>query len=128
MTDALVCWKCGASLADLPRNFARLEACAACGSDLHVCRLCAFYDPHRAKACREPVADEVKEKTRANFCGYFQPRPGAWQAADEREAQAARAALADLFDAPERPGAASATGEEAGTRAALDRLFGLNEE
>ena len=33
-----------------------------------------------AKHCREPIAEEVKDKERANFCDYFKPRPGAYSA------------------------------------------------
>ena len=60
--------------------------------------MCRFYDTGKAKSCSEPVADEVNDKTRANFCGYFEaagnrfkPRGGA---TDE-----ARTALESLFGA-----------------------------
>ena len=33
--------------------------------------MCRFYDTRKAKSCAEPVADEVQDKQRANFCGYF---------------------------------------------------------
>ena len=77
-----MCWKCGASLDDEPLPLARTAECAACNADLHVCRLCEWYDTAVAKSCREPVAEEVHNKERANFCDYFQPRPGAWSAPD----------------------------------------------
>ena len=35
--------------------------------------MCRFYDTRKAKSCAEPVADEVGDKERANFCGYFEP-------------------------------------------------------
>ena len=69
--EGLVCWKCGGSLQHLSLPLRRLEACRACGAELHVCRLCEFHDTAVAKGCREPVAEEVKDKTRANFCDYF---------------------------------------------------------
>lgn len=34
--------------------------------------MCRFYDTSKAKSCAEPVADEVGDKERANFCGYFE--------------------------------------------------------
>ncbi len=37
--------------------------------------MCIFYDTKVSKACREPIADQVRDKNRANFCGYFQPNP-----------------------------------------------------
>ena len=75
----IVCWKCGASLADLSLPFSRREECRACRAELHVCRMCRFYDTRKAKSCAEPVADEVNDKQRANFCGYFEPAPGRFQ-------------------------------------------------
>ncbi|UCE89676.1 MAG: hypothetical protein JSW10_02240 [Pseudomonadota bacterium] len=95
--DALVCWKCGASLEELPVPFSRYAECPACRAEMHACRMCAFYDTSVSKQCREPIAEEVKEKTRANFCGYFQPRPGAFVAGGDTRAREAQARLADLF-------------------------------
>jgi len=93
----LVCWKCGASLAEVPIPLARLSECLACAAELHVCRLCEFFDLKVAKQCREPVAEGVKEKDRANFCDYFNPRPDAYVAADESEAGKAKEGLTTLF-------------------------------
>lgn len=53
------------------------DECLHCRSDLHVCKNCDFYDPKAYNECREPSADVVKEKDRANFCDYFKPRAGA---------------------------------------------------
>jgi hypothetical protein len=39
----------------------RLEECRACGAELHVCRMCEFYDTGVAKHCRETIAEEVKD-------------------------------------------------------------------
>ena len=39
----LVCWKCGASLADLTLPLGRLEECRTCRAELHVCKLSAVY-------------------------------------------------------------------------------------
>ena len=45
MAEALVCWKCGASLATLLLPFGRAEVCLACNADVRVCRMCVFFDP-----------------------------------------------------------------------------------
>jgi len=58
MTDQLQCWRCGASLAALRLPIGRTEECAACRSQLHVCRLCRSYDRTRPKQCREEDAEE----------------------------------------------------------------------
>jgi hypothetical protein len=124
-TEGLVCWKCGASLAALSLPLRRLEVCRACDAELHCCQLCEFYDTAVAKHCREPVAEEVKDKTRANFCDYFRPRPGAWTAPDASAAKA-RADLETLFGGSGASGASGRSGGEdaaTGARSALDDLF-----
>jgi hypothetical protein len=96
MTD-LVCWKCGAPLAELTLPLRRLDECKRCGAELHVCKLCEFYSTSVAKHCREPIAEEVKDKERANFCDYFKPRPNAYSTAAQDAAAKARAELEALF-------------------------------
>lgn len=97
MDHGLRCWKCGASLADYTLPLRRLEECRACHAELHACRMCGFYDTSKAKHCRETIADEVKDKVRANFCDYFQPNPAAWQPEAVSAADKARAELEALF-------------------------------
>ncbi len=96
MAHGLTCWKCGASLEELTLPLRRLEECKACRSELHVCRMCVEYDTRVAKHCREPTAEEVREKTKANFCDHFKPKVGAY-VAPTAEADAAKAALDALF-------------------------------
>jgi hypothetical protein len=117
--EGLVCWKCGASLEALSLPLRRLDECPRCHAELHVCRLCEFFDTAVAKSCREPVAEEVKDKTRANFCDYFRPRPGAHVAAGDGAA-AARSQLEALFGGT--PAGGDAPPDEARTR--LEELFG----
>jgi len=99
MTTTLVCWKCGAPLVDQPVPVARVAECSACRADLHVCRMCEFYDTRVAMSCREPVADQVRDKERANFCAYFAVKPDAYRARDETISPAVRAQLDALFGA-----------------------------
>lgn len=96
MSHELRCWKCGDPLADLSLPLRRLESCRACGVELYVCRMCEFYDTSVAKHCRETIAEEVKDKTHANFCDYLRPSPLAFQPADDAAARA-RAQLEALF-------------------------------
>ena len=76
----LSCWKCGFALADLSLPLRRLDECPKCRAELHVCKMCVDYDTRIAKHCREPTADEVSDKTHANFCDHFKPRAGAYTA------------------------------------------------
>src|SRR5690606_38843638 len=120
---ALVCWKCGASLADLTLPLRRLDECRQCRAELHVCKLCEWYSTSVAKHCREPIAEEVKDKERANFCDYFKPRENAYVNTSTDVAAQARAELEAMFggaqaaDTPQ-PSAADKA------RAELEALFG----
>jgi hypothetical protein len=60
--------------------------------------MCRFYDTRKAKSCAEPVADEVQDKQRANFCGYFVAAGGRFVARTGAE-DLARNALDELFGA-----------------------------
>lgn len=96
-TTGFACWRCAGPLGELPRPLPRAAACPGCGADLHVCRMCRFHDPSKSRGCREPVAEDVRDRERANFCGYFEASPGAGDGRREAEARAARAALDALF-------------------------------
>jgi hypothetical protein len=93
----LVCWKCGASLTHLSLPLTRRDVCKQCSADLHACKLCEFYDVSKAKHCREPIAEEVSDKQRANFCDYFKPKEGAYSNKGQSEAEIAKAQLNKLF-------------------------------
>lgn len=115
------CWKCGKQLVDEPLPLARLAECPGCRSQLHVCRMCEFFDTGVADSCKEPVADRVMDKERANFCGYLRVSSRKWVAPDTSVSDQASKDLAALFggqpDTDTAP-AASADMEE------LERLFG----
>lgn len=71
------CFHCGTEIqvsAVQPIGFH--EACPRCNTDLHACRSCKFYDPGAYNQCREPQAERVVEKDRANSCDYFVFREG----------------------------------------------------
>lgn len=91
------CWKCGADLRALPRPFGRRAECPACHAELHVCRMCRHFAPQKAKQCMEPMTEEVRDKTRANFCEWFQEGPNRAGAGQPDKAGTARKALDDLF-------------------------------
>ena len=117
MSSELVCWKCGASLKAQPLPLGRRSECLACGAELHVCRLCRHFDTNKAKHCRELAAEEVQNKTRANFCDWFQPKAGAFNPSSSSDTSP-RNMLGSLFGgdlaSPAKPDAQSE----------LDKLFG----
>lgn len=97
MAHDLQCWKCGAALAALSLPLRRLDVCPACRAELHVCRMCVDFDTSFAKHCREPTAEEVRDKTNANFCDHFKPRAAAYAPPDTAAIAAAQSELARLF-------------------------------
>ena len=52
------------------------DSCEACGADLHICRNCTHHDPSAYNECREPNAERVSGRERANHCDYFSPGSG----------------------------------------------------
>ncbi len=71
-------------------------SCPGCGADLHVCRNCAHHDPSAYNECREPNAERVGERERANRCDYFAPGAGGGGALARGQAKA-RGELENLF-------------------------------
>ena len=68
-----ICFSCKRELEVDPRP-GRGETCPFCGADLKVCLNCRFYDEGSYNSCREPQAERVLDKDRANYCEYFQFR------------------------------------------------------
>ena len=113
-----VCWKCGASLSELPLPLSRLAECPACQAYQHVCQMCLHFHRGVPKQCLEQDAEEVKEKERPNFCDYFRPNPAAFRGGDAKS-EAARSTLDSLFGAAE-----PAEDKTDAARGKLDELFG----
>jgi len=96
-----VCHHCGKELT-LLSGIQRTDSCPFCISDLKCCLNCRFYDRGVSHECREPQADWVVEKARANFCEFFEFRdasaPGnAGSGGQGASADKARAAFDSLF-------------------------------
>ena len=97
MAEALHCYRCGSSLAKLTLPLARQDECPNCTVYLHVCRMCVFYDPQVPKQCREDDAEDVTQKERPNFCDWFKPASGVFDAKRFEQGQLAESQLAGLF-------------------------------
>jgi len=64
---------------------------------LHACPQCRFYAPGQYNDCREPQAERVLDKEKANFCDFFDPSAGTGTPAGEDPRAAAKARLDALF-------------------------------
>jgi hypothetical protein len=68
------CAKCGQNL---PPGFTEIEVtskCPSCGSDLHTCTNCTFFDPSSRFECSEPLPARVTPKDKANLCEYYEAK------------------------------------------------------
>lgn len=90
------CWHCGRAVETRERVGFR-DYCPGCDRALHACRNCEFHDPAFNNQCREPTAERVVDKERANFCEYFAPNRGKRAGAAKPVKSAAHASLEDLF-------------------------------
>lgn len=79
------CYKCGNPVS--LEFISRRDECRSCGSDLRVCLNCSFFDESKANRCKEPQAEWVKEKDRANYCDYFRFRDNVQKMSGKEEAE-----------------------------------------
>lgn len=86
------CFHCDQSI--MLTSVAFRETCDSCGSDMHVCRNCTFYDEGSHHECRESSAEYVKEKEKNNRCEYFRLTNEKRNTTDKK---ASLKALEDLF-------------------------------
>ncbi len=90
----MYCHFCGAKIHTGDRVDFRAE-CDSCGRDAHVCVNCSLYDPGAHNMCREPQAEWVSDREKANRCEYF--RPSASPGKRSKRAEDARSKLDSLF-------------------------------
>lgn len=76
------------------------ETCEGCGRDLHVCLNCRFHDRSAYNECREPNAERVADRDRANRCDYFAPGGGEGASAADDPRAEAKSQLDALFKKP----------------------------
>ncbi len=91
-----VCHRCGKEL-DAGDRVPRAATCLHCGSYLHCCLNCAFYDPHAHNQCREPQSEYVSDREKGNFCDFFTFRGPGPNGKRQEEDTKARKAWEELF-------------------------------
>ena len=88
------CAACGREMAiELPVG--RRDECPHCGTDLRACRQCRFFDLYAPNQCREPQAEPVVDKEKANFCDFFSFAGG--QGGGDGKKQDVKRKLEELF-------------------------------
>jgi len=79
------------------RFFSRKSACPECGGDLHICLNCRFFAESSHNKCLEPKAEFQRTRDRANFCDFFVFNQDPAAPSSDKEKEAARKKLDDLF-------------------------------
>lgn len=73
----LNCYSCNKPLElEAGSKIGRQEACPHCYASLHCCKMCHFYDKTAYNECKEPTADRIVDKEKANFCDHFKVGSG----------------------------------------------------
>jgi len=96
MDKKIHCQNCGKAF-HYSSRIGRNDACPNCGSDFRSCLYCSFYDPSCSGSCREPEAERVIHKERANFCDYYSIRTQSEPAENGDSALEAKKKLESLF-------------------------------
>lgn len=78
-------------------SVSRTDECSHCGADIHCCLNCAHYDPYAHNRCREPQAEWVSNRDKANFCDFFTPGNLALKGESKKAADNAKTAFDNLF-------------------------------
>ena len=95
------CHKCGEVWANQGSPGSR-EDCLKCGSPLHACANCRFYDADALEWCGEPMAraEKPREAGTFNICSWFVFRDPDEERLNAEKSKSARMALDQLFGAP----------------------------
>jgi len=91
-----ICFFCKKKI-EIEDKVGRAESCPFCRSDLHCCFNCTFYDEKSYNQCREPQAERVVEKDKANFCEFFSFRDSSSASSQEDARKKAKEQLDALF-------------------------------
>ena len=73
MGSSVNCYKCSNDTElEVNQKVVKSDECLHCASDIHCCKMCKFYESSSYNECREPNADRITEKEKANYCSYFE--------------------------------------------------------
>jgi len=92
--DVVRCSRCGHVLAAEIGLDAR---CGRCGSDLHTCAQCTFFDTASRFECTQPIPERIAPKDARNACTFFEPRVTVERETHSTAPTDARKAFDDLF-------------------------------
>jgi hypothetical protein len=91
-----ICHKCKKEI-EIEGKVMRGDLCPHCGSNLHCCMNCRFYDEYVHNKCREPKSEWVSDREGGNFCGYFQFKTSEGESGEDERSKKAKEELKRLF-------------------------------
>lgn len=97
--EVVRCARCGHELT-VAAAWSPDATCSRCGSALHACAQCTFFDTSAPFECQRPIRARVSPKDAKNECASFQPRTTVereTKTTSPASAGGARQAFDDLF-------------------------------
>ena len=91
------CFRCGADQ-DLATEVAFAAVCAGCGSDLHSCTNCSYFDSSAPNECRQPISRRIARKSSRNECDHFASKTAQEFDSDRGGPEDPKSAFDALFD------------------------------
>ncbi len=92
--SAVRCAQCGQPIA---AGVKPGDTCESCGSDVHTCAHCRWFDSAKRFECAQPIPARVTPKDERNDCDLFQVRVTVERETGSRKVSTARDAFDDLF-------------------------------
>ncbi|HEY4715507.1 MAG TPA: hypothetical protein VII00_00170 [bacterium] len=74
-----ICYFCSKGL-HIERSPGFRDLCVHCSKEIHICRNCRFFDENYYNKCREPKAEWVSDREKANYCEYFEFKESSFSA------------------------------------------------
>ena len=75
--SSIYCYACNHQLnVTSEEKILRTQECDYCQIQLHCCKMCIHYEKMAYNECREPMAERIVDKKKANFCSYFKIKNG----------------------------------------------------
>ena len=70
-TDVIRCSNCSAIVETMGGTVQFTDQCKKCGTDLHSCKNCRYFDPGARFECQKPIETRVVKKADRNMCMQF---------------------------------------------------------
>ncbi|MEE8161874.1 MAG: hypothetical protein V3T61_09580 [Acidobacteriota bacterium] len=68
------CAMCGVQLPASFDEITHSSQCPKCGTALHSCKLCVYFDPASRFECSQPIPERIAPKDSRNSCEFFDAR------------------------------------------------------